>query len=191
MITPEDPVETHIVESAVFAEALQHQSRGPGHPEKDLKEHIEQILAFIDKQPWKTYRRDLRFLALTHDLGKYRVEYRPSGNIIGRPHAQISEEIARAFTRDERLLTLIRLHDKYFGFYKDATERARFKEEKFRRTFEGVDLDTLIRFNYADSNNRSKAPVQWFEDRCVELKMRAEKIYALTPGVLVLTGDGA
>lgn len=120
------------------------------------------------------------------------MQFSPSGNIIGKPHALISEDIAReqGFTTDERLLTLIRFHDKHFGFYKES-ERGRFREEKFRQTFECVDLATLIRFNYADSNNREKTSIQWFEDRCVDLGMRVEKIYRTTPSVLLFNGEEA
>lgn len=186
MITPENETERRIVNSLIFTEALQHQSRGAGHPERDLQEHISQILTYIDGQPWQTYRTDLRFLGLTHDLGKYRVQRDALGNIIGKPHAQISEEIAREhqFTTDERLLTLIRLHDKYFGFFRNTQQGKPFKEDKFRSLYEGVDLDTLIRFNYADSNAREKTSVRWFEDRCVALGMCVHIIYGAEPGVL-------
>lgn len=186
MITAENLVEKRIIESSAFTAALSHASCGIGHPEKNLKEHIEQILAYIDGQQWGAYRTDLRFLALTHDLGKGRVVRNAAGGIIGKPHAQLSEEIAKeqGFTNDDRLLTLIRIHDKYFGFYKDATSKGRFREEKFRSTFENIDLNTLIRFNYADSNSRNKSSVQWFEDRLVALGMRTEKIYEREPCIL-------
>lgn len=186
LIIPETQTERKIVQSAVFGEAIKHKAQGTGHPERDLEEHIYQILSFIDLQPWDNYRSDLRFLGLTHDLGKYRVQRSSRGNIIGKAHGPISEDIAReyGFTSDERILSLIPIHDKYFSFFRKEKEKGKFDEGTFRSTFENVDLDLLIRFNYADSNNREKTTVQGFEDRCVSLGLRNEKVYNLEPSVL-------
>tara|TARA_Y100000034_G_scaffold130353_1_gene188675 strand:+ start:925 stop:1494 length:570 start_codon:yes stop_codon:yes gene_type:complete len=176
-IEPETELEYRIINSKVFEKACEFsKSKGPGHPEKNTGEHIRQALSFIDSQNWEDYRNDLRSLALLHDLGKYRTEYNEKGNLITNGHAFYSQEIAKDFVLDENFLNLIKIHDKYFGFYKN-NERDKFKEDKFVKTYSNVDLNTLIRFNYSDSNNRETDSIIWFEDKLCDLGMRNKKVY--------------
>ena len=79
----------------------------------------------------------------------------------------ISEDIAREFIADERLLTLIRLHEEYFSFYQDETQRDRFKEDNFRTTFSGPDLDAQpvgpVELTLCNIMERDIRPFSWGE----------------------------
>jgi hypothetical protein len=182
-IKPESGIEKRIIDSEEFKIASQYRLSGNGHKEKILGVHIYQVLDFIDQQPWDLYRGDLRTLALLHDLGKPRVVRNEKGGIEGNSHSQHSEEIARQFISNKDLLYCIRIHDKYIHFFKDD-ERGRFKEEKFVRTYSPADLELLTRFNYADSNNRERDSIVWFEDKCVKLGLKTSEIYKAEPAVL-------
>ncbi|MAH42740.1 hypothetical protein CL614_03375 [archaeon] len=184
IITAETELEQSIIDSEVFQTgAAFNKSKGEGHPEKNTGEHITQILDFVDIMPWEDYRTDLRIIGLFHDLGKPDVVYSESGHIVGDPHSFISEQIARDFIDNEDILYAIRMHDRYFRFYKN-NERGKFKQDKFLRTFQPANLPLLTRFNYADSNNRKKDSVVWFEDKSAELGLISEKVYEINPKVL-------
>jgi hypothetical protein len=187
LFKPENEIERAIVDSEVFRTASQFRTHGRSHPERLVYVHIQQILAFIDRQLWLSYRTALRQLALTHDLGKYFVMRDAQGKVVGGGHGTISERIAENFIKDPRILYAIRIHDKYVHFYWDEQKGKRFDERRFRRVFGAPDagLATLTRFNYADSNSRKKDSIIWFEDRCVELGLKAEKVYISEPGVLL------
>lgn len=175
-ITPESELELTIISSPVFLTSASFGNQRKGHPEGDIGLHIKQILDFINKQGWNAYRTNLRLLALLHDLGKPLVIYSPNGNVVGKGHSMHSVDIAKEFTSDERLLSLIGVHDKYYHFYRDDNV-GRFKRDKFLRVYRDLDLNTLIRFNYADSNNREKDSVRWLEDKCQDFGLIDVKIY--------------
>ncbi|MBI2631978.1 HD domain-containing protein [Candidatus Pacearchaeota archaeon] len=181
---PETQQESSIITSDIFNLAVKSAGNRPGHLEKDLGEPIQQILAFINKQPWVNYRRDLRVLAFLHDLGKARTTYDESGSLVGKGHSTISQEIATEFTNDQRLLYLIRIHDKYFHFYRDDG-KGKLNKSKFLKTYNNTDLETLTRFHYADSNNRERSSAQWFEDQCAILGLKKERLYEIEPEVLI------
>ena len=182
--SPETGLELRIVSSKVFKECLDIMSFGKGHREKNLAEHISQILGYIDRQPqWIDYRGDLRLMALLHDLGKKRVKRDERGNVINKGHSAYSAEIANSFIDDPRLLYLISIHDKYFGFYK-SHQRGKFREDKFLNVFGQADLETLRRFNYADSNNREKQSVMWFEDMALDRGLIPDLLYLKEPQIL-------
>jgi len=175
-IKPETPLERKIVSSEVFRIGSAHSSNSSNHPERLVSAHIQQILDFIDSRPWEEYRNPLRLLALLHDLGKHRVQYSENGHVIGKPHSVHSEQIARDFIGDEDLLYVVRIHDKYFHFFKDA-QRDRFDQDKFLRVYGPAEMSYLIRFNYADSNNRERDSVAWFEDKAFDLGLVKLKLY--------------
>jgi hypothetical protein len=182
-IIPENDLERSILESQEFHTGSQYISIGKGHEEKIVGVHITQILDFIDRQPWEQYRDRLRLIGLLHDLGKVRVVRNEKGGIIGNSHSQHSEEIAQSFTSDQEVLYCIRIHDKYIHFML-AEKRAEFKPEKFLRTYQPANLDLLIRFNYADSNNRERDSIKWFEDACMRFGLRNRRLYEAEPTVL-------
>tara|TARA_Y100000310_G_C20648022_1_gene797749 strand:+ start:204 stop:830 length:627 start_codon:yes stop_codon:yes gene_type:complete len=182
-INSENNLEKEIINSEVFQKSLSFNSRGPGHPEKILGAHVGQILYFIDNQNWKNYRGDLRLMALLHDLGKPQVIRNDKGSVVGKGHSIISSEIAKNFIDDEKFIELIQIHDKYFHHFKNF-QRDKFDNDKFTKTYFGKNLDTLIRFNYADGNNRERKSVQWFEDTCVNLGLCKNKLYVNEPNVL-------
>ena len=189
IILPETDIERKIIGSEAFQSGTAFLSNGKSHPERSVYTHILQILKFIDMMPWAEYRIGLRIIALLHDLGKHRVVYDANRNIIGNSHSMHAEEIAREFIEDPRLVYIIRIHDRHYGFYKRYIS-GEFDEKKFMKTFEPADLEMLTRFNYADSNSRDKTPVKWFEDTCADLGLKKEKLYINEPDVLkYLTGQ--
>lgn len=167
-ITPETELEKRIIFSPEFQEAAQWGRVRPGHPEGTIGKHVENILAYLDRANWPECRRDLRVLALLHDLGKPQTRYSGKGHLISEPASIISERIARQFIDDEGLLTLVRIHDKYFGFYRKWQEGRGFNEEHFRELYARVNIPLLIRFTYADSCEREKDSTQWLQGKLVE-----------------------
>lgn len=182
-IVAEDETERRILNSDEFLTGCKYVSHGAGHKEKEVGVHIKQILDFIDRQPWQRLRVQLRRLALLHDLGKVKVLRNEKGGIVGLSHSQHSEEIARQFIEDPEVLYCIRIHDKYFQFFR-AAQAERFDRERFRNVYTPANLDMLIRFNYADSGNRERKPVIWFEDECYDMGLRSTRVYETEPSVL-------
>lgn len=176
LIIPESELEKVIVESPLFKTTSEFGNKRKSHPEGTIDVHIRQVLDFIDQQDWQTYRTDLRLLGLLHDLGKYRVVYNKKGYVVEKGHSAHSVDIAREFIADGMLLRMIEVHDKYFHFY-NAEISGKFKQERFLKTYGELDLNTLIRFNYADSNNRENDSVKWFEDTCQRLELILTKVY--------------
>lgn len=182
-ITAETELEERILESQEFQIGSQHVSIGKGHSEKIVGVHVKQILDFIDRQPWAKFRRQLRTMAFLHDLGKA-ITRRGEQGVIGTfGHSVYSEEIARRFIHEEDILYCIRVHDKYVHFFR-AGQRGKFNREKFLSIYSPANLNLLTRFNYADSNNRDRSSVVWFEDRCVENNLITLPVYREEPSVL-------
>ena len=170
-IIAEGCIESEIVQSEVFQNNLSFNSNPTGRPEKILGVHIGKILDFIEGQGWDRYRPNLRLMALLHDIGKPYVKRSLSGNVVGLGHTRISEQIAEDFLDDASVLRLIVIHDRYKHFFDDCA-CGRLNLEKFARVYRGADLDTLARFHYADSNDRSKDSSKWVDDKFVELGLR-------------------
>lgn len=183
MIAPENPIEERILLSDAFRNASHTILHEQGHQEQTIHEHIEHILAFIERQYWQRYRTELRFLTLTHELGRTLVTRNLCGKVIGKDYPQLSEQLARAFTPDERLLYLIRVHEKHRHFYREHQHK-KFKPEKFRAVYRKAHLPVLARFHYADSNTASERDAaMWFEDTCVALKLAKQHLYEQQMGV--------
>lgn len=182
-IVTENELEELILNSEQYEKAEIFGNPRPGHPEGTVGLHVKQILEFIDKQDWEKYRKELRILALLHDIGKPLVKYSENGHVIDKGHSAISEGISRKFSDDERLLYLISIHNKYIHHFRDE-EKNRFNERKFVETYLGSDLELLTRFHYADSNNREKDSSKWFDDKSFKLGLKNYRVYELEPGVL-------
>ena len=168
-IIPENDLEREIVNSNIFKEAISFGYLRDGHSEATVGNHISQILAYIDNQEWDEYRGDLRLLALLHDLGKKDVCFE-KGRVMGPGHMKISQEISKRFIPHRPdLLDIIGAHDKYYHFYVRFQKKGKFNAEKFIALHAPLALDLLIRFSYADCNDRESDSVKWFEDKCREL----------------------
>lgn len=177
LVTPENDLEELILTNPDVVKSFEYgYYNEESHPEKYVSIHVKQILDFIDSQDWNMYRSDLRIITLLHDFGKHKAVYSPNGHSIGKGHAELSYEFAKDCLSDENIVNIIRIHDKYIHFYR-ADKKNKFQEEKFKRVYKGVDLPLLTRFNYADSNNREKISINWFEDKCFEFGYVNNKLY--------------
>ncbi|MFH1592751.1 MAG: HD domain-containing protein [Candidatus Woesearchaeota archaeon] len=166
-IVPECDLEERIVSSREFKEGMSFGGPREGHPEGRVGVHVTGVLNRIDKENWPNYRKRLRLVALLHDMGKIQTRYSENGHLVGEPHALISERIARQFIDDENVLGAIRLHDRYYSFYRTLQDKFRFNPEKFKEAFQNIDLGLLIRFVYCDLFERDQTPARWFEEMCV------------------------
>ena len=188
-IDPEDDIEKSIVNLPFFSEAMKWGFEREGHPEKITGLHVEGILTFIDRMcqnytTWNDIRQDLRLLAMLHDISKFEVKYE-NGVLMGNGHNELSKEVAvGVLGGDHNLLRYLPLIDKYFGFYRDHLSGKKFNAKKFSYLFGQVDLGLLVRFNYADSCQREKESVKWFEDQARMLGLISEPIYVKEPKVL-------
>ncbi len=171
--SPETNTEERIINSELFKHAILWGVARPGHPEGNLGTHIKHILDYINKSDQTEYRKDLRLLALLHDIGK------PYTEGTHNSHAILSAKLAQIYTSDSTIIHTIELSDKYYGLYKNSLRQKNMNDEKIKSIYAGADLQLLLRFNYADSADRPKTAINWFEDKLFELGLTTKKLYKI------------
>lgn len=146
----------------------------PSHPEGKVGAHVKMMLDYIDTQRWNDWRQDLRIITLVHDSFKY--VHEPNK----KDHAEKAADYYRELMPDDnRVYDIIFHHDTGWKLYKMEKEEGQFNEDKFRKVFETLDLDLLIRFNYADRCNKEKDTAMWFEHKVKNIVLNnAPLIYA-------------
>ena len=111
-------------------------------------------------------RRELRFLALVHDALKFRVSnWRPKTG--ENHHAMRARRFAERYTDDERLLSVIELHDLPYNLWRRRPRRRTLDERQIERIIDRVpDLGLFVRFLELDASSEGKnpQPIRWFEE---------------------------
>jgi hypothetical protein len=131
----------------------------PGHPEGSVGRHVSAILAAITEPPGRR-RRELRFLALTHDAFKHRV--RPeAGYSRDNDHAVLARRFAEHYTRDPRLLDTLELHDAAYHIWRSRRDDDHSALPALLARI--PDLDLFLRFVELDGSTEGKnpAPLAW------------------------------
>jgi hypothetical protein len=112
---PESPRERALAADPLPRAGLAWGRPRAGHPEGAVGAHVAALLEDIDERG--DTRADLRFLALVHDAFKFRVcadrPYCPDND-----HAVLARRFAERYTRDERVLTALELHDEPYWIWK-------------------------------------------------------------------------
>ena len=177
----ETPLERAIVSDPVWRRGAAWGWPRPGHAEGKVLYHITDVLANVERYALSPAdRHDLRLIALTHDSLKFRVdpERARSGE---NHHAARARRFAQRYISDERVLSIIALHDEGIHLW-----------NRWRRTHDArliaAQLDALLaqlganwllflEFFRCDNDTPSKnpEPVLWFEE------MLRERGYAVPP----------
>lgn len=125
---------------------------------------MAELLATIDEWGERGERREaLRILALVHDSLKRSVDGR-------RPrtgenhHAMRARRFAERYTSDERLLTVIELHDRPYALWRRLDRTGELQEEELEAMIEALpDPALFLRFVELDGSTAGKTrePLEW------------------------------
>jgi hypothetical protein len=149
-ITPENPLEQHLLADPRLRAGLDWGTPRFGHPEGRVGEHVAAMLAAIPTDD--PLRGDLRFLALTHD--SFKADVRPLERWSqDNDHAMRARRFAERYTSDERLLTTLQLHDEPYWIWRTANA----PEEALRPLIDRLpDPELFARFVELDAANEGK-----------------------------------
>ena len=104
----------------------------PGHSQGQVKYHIAEVLANIDRLArTDAERRDLRLIALIHDTFKYRVDL-TKPRVGYNHHAMLARQFAERYLDDTAILDIIELHDEAFNAWRLGAYQSRWNEAEAR-----------------------------------------------------------
>ena len=140
----------------------------PGHPEGQVRYHLVEVLANVDRYATSPEeRRDLRLIALIHDTLKYQVDpYKPRTG--ENHHGMLARRFAERHLQDEALLEVIELHDEAYNSWCMGSRKRRWNaaEEHAGLLIDrlGARMALYLRFLRCDNETGSKQPdsVKWF-----------------------------
>ena len=139
----------------------------PGHPEGTVAAHVADLLRKIDEAGEEGERRaDLRLVALVHDSLKSEVD-RSRPRTGENDHAMRARRFAERYVQDERLLSVIELHDRPYALWRGLERSGTLDERRIEALLARVpDLDLMARFVALDGSTEGKdpEPVRWFTE---------------------------
>jgi hypothetical protein len=149
-ITPETDLERELLADPRLRAGLVWGAPRSGHPEGPVVDHVAGILAAVAGDD--PLRSDLRFLALVHD--SFKGEVRPHEPWSpDNDHATLARRFAARYTRDERLLSALELHDELYWIWLNAEA----PEQALRSLLERLpDPALFARFVELDAANEGK-----------------------------------
>ena len=159
-ITAETPLEARILADPEWQAGAAWHEDHHGHPEDTIADHIEEVLANVDRYAQEDQRADLRLIALVHDTFKGRVR-RWLPRVGPNDHGRLARRFAERYVDDPRVLDVIELHDEaYRAWKKRDADRARRLIDRL-----GPALPLFRTFYRCDNETGSKAPDDrvWFE----------------------------
>jgi hypothetical protein len=162
--SPETELERRVAADRELIEGLAWGSPRPSHPEGSVGRHVAELLETIDSWKEESGRRaDLRFLALVHDSLKGEVDTR-------RPktgenhHAMRARRFAERYTSDERLLSVLELHDRPYALWRRLDRTGELQEPELEAMIAAVpDPALFLRFVELDGSTPGKRdePLVW------------------------------
>lgn len=170
IVKPENGIEVAITSDADFIAGCEYGKPRSGHPEGKVIYHIKEVLGNIDKfNADDKERQDLRFIALTHDTFKYRVDQnKPKTG--DNHHAVIARTFAQKFRPDNRLLKVIELHDEAYNAWQKGGRHGNWYKAECRAKklideliLHGC-LGLYIKFYKCDNEtgNKEQENYEWF-----------------------------
>ena len=169
---PETQLERTVVEDPELRRGLAWGRPRHGHPEGTVGAHVADLLRRLDE--WGVdgeERALLRFVVLVHDSFKDQVrDWLPKTG--ENHHAMRARRFAERFTDDERLLSVIELHDRPYAIWRRMRRKGRLDANALDRMLERLpDPELFLRFVELDGSTEGKnpEPVIWFRD---ELRRR-------------------
>ena len=166
---PETELEEQICADDAWLQGAMWGEPRSGHKEGQVKYHIAEVLANVDRLArTDEERRALRLIALVHDTFKYRVD--PSKPRRGtNHHAVLARRFAERYLDDPAILEIIELHDEAFNSWRVGALKGRWNEadERASRLVGrlGTSLPLYVLFFRADNQTGSKEcdSLVWFE----------------------------
>lgn len=149
---PESALERALVSDPTLLGGLAWGRPRPGHPEGSVGVHVGDILAAITEPPGRR-RRELRFLALVHDVLKQRVRS-DRGPSPDNDHAVLARHFAERYVTDPRLLVALELHDEPYRIWRSGRDEAALAAKLARVP----DLGIFLRFVELDGSTAGKDP---------------------------------
>lgn len=168
-IIPETTLERRIVSDHRWIAGASWGMPRPGHPEGEVRLHILEVLAGLDRQALdQNARAKLRLVALVHDTFKSEVDRRlpRSGQ---NHHAMIARRFTEAFTDDLDVLEITELHDEAYNSWVLGSRHRDWTKAQARaaRLIErlGSRLPLYLAFYRADNaaGDKRAEPLAWFE----------------------------
>ncbi len=165
---PESELERAMTEDPELLEGLAWGTPRPGHPEGSVAAHVSDLLRRIDARGETGERRRLlRLLSIVHDAFKGRVNYRLP-RMGENHHAMRARRFAEGYTGEERVLTVIELHDRPYGLWRRWRRTGELGEEAFEAMMGRVkDTELFLAFVELDASTEGKhaEPVAWFREQ--------------------------
>lgn len=160
------PLEDAIRADPEWQEGMRCEFSGPGHPEATVRDHVDEVLANVDREPPERCE-DLRVIALVHDAFKHEVSsWRP-----GRTdHAKLAARFARRHVDDPGLIKVIERHDDAYRAWRlgDRTGQWWLARARARALIAdlGDQLELYRAFYRCDNatGDKSDEPRLWFEE---------------------------
>lgn len=161
---PESQLERRLTSDRELLGGLAWGSPRPSHPEGSVGRHVAELLMTIDAWNESGERRaDLRFLALVHDSLKRRVDRsRPTRG--ENHHATRARRFAERYTSDERLLSVIELHDRPYALWHRVDRTGELQEQELQDMIAALpDPELFLRFVELDGSTPGKRsePLVW------------------------------
>ena len=164
---PETGLERAVWENPELRRGLAWGRPRTGHPEGAVGAHVADLLARLDRASESgERRRALRFVALVHDSFKHAVD-RSRPRTGENHHAMRARRFAERYVDDERLLSVIELHDRPYAVWRRLRRTGAVDEGRLEDLLARVpDLELLRRFVALDGSTEGKdpEPVRWFEE---------------------------
>ncbi|MFA5366345.1 MAG: HD domain-containing protein [Dehalococcoidia bacterium] len=171
IVKPESGIEEAIIADPDFTRGAEYGKPRPGHPEGQVIYHIKDVLANI----YKYYRddedyEDLRMIAIIHDTFKYKVDQtKPKAG--ENHHGMIARRFAEKYTKNNRILKIIELHDEAYNAWQKGERRgdwygATSRAKKLISVLLELDgLDMYLKFYKCDNatGDKSSDNYMWFE----------------------------
>lgn len=172
--TPEGELERAVAEDPALVEGLAWGKPRRAHPEGTIANHVADMLKKIDASGETGDRRQaLRFIALVHDSFKGDVQqWRPKNG--ENHHAMRARRFAERYTDDERLLTIIELHDRPYAIWQKMRRKGRLDRDALDEVFARVpDHDLFLRFVEIDGDSDAKdpEPIEWLRGQMREREL--------------------
>jgi hypothetical protein len=161
---PETELERRLASDQELIGGLAWGSPRPSHPEGSVGRHVSELLRTIDS--WKEEgerRTDLRFLALVHDSIKRRVDGRRAKTGENH-HAMRARRFAERYTSDERLLSVLEMHDRPYALWRRLHRTGEVQVAELEAMVAAVpDPALFLRFVELDGSTPGKRsePLVW------------------------------
>lgn len=149
-----------------------------GHPEGEVKWHVADVLANVDRLDVDAEaRRRLRIAALVHDTWKRAVD-REQDRVPPNEHGFLAARWLEQHIEDEALIALVELHDEgYRAWRAHAAGRDDEAASRIGRIVSRLpeSLPLFVAFYWADNRTGAKTPeqVDWFVEQLAGLGAEA------------------